>query len=234
MPLDSYDHLQESIATWLNRDDLTALIPDFITMAEARLNEILRLSPQEAIATLQGEIITLPPAVLIDEATAGTLTDEDTGAILIDEAGSTTSITLPNDFLEIRFVYANTSPRQPLRLAPPGWSFDAYDTNSGWPDVYSILLQTMTVYPATEASVTIVYYTRIPALGEGRQTNWLLRDHPQIYLYASLLEAAPVLADDNRVPLWKAALDEAVALAVEADRRLRWGNAAIRLTGPTP
>ena len=42
MALTNYSQLQASIANWLNRDDLTATIPDFITLAEARFNRELR------------------------------------------------------------------------------------------------------------------------------------------------------------------------------------------------
>ena len=42
MPLSNYTELTASIADTLNRDDLTAVIPDFIKLAEAQLNRDLR------------------------------------------------------------------------------------------------------------------------------------------------------------------------------------------------
>ena len=42
MAITTYAELQSSIANWLNRDDLTAVIPDFITLAEAQVNRTLR------------------------------------------------------------------------------------------------------------------------------------------------------------------------------------------------
>lgn len=42
MAFSNYTQLQASIAGWLNRDDLVAAIPDFITLAEARFNRELR------------------------------------------------------------------------------------------------------------------------------------------------------------------------------------------------
>ena len=41
MALDTYTNLKTSIADWLNRSDLTAVIPDFITLAEAQMNRDL-------------------------------------------------------------------------------------------------------------------------------------------------------------------------------------------------
>ena len=38
MALVNYSDLKTSIADWLNRSDLTATIPDFITLAESGFN----------------------------------------------------------------------------------------------------------------------------------------------------------------------------------------------------
>ena len=35
MALDNYTNLIASIADWVNRSDLTAVIPDFVTLAES-------------------------------------------------------------------------------------------------------------------------------------------------------------------------------------------------------
>ena len=43
MALGNYTELQASIADFLNRSDLTLVIPDFITMAEADMNRTLRI-----------------------------------------------------------------------------------------------------------------------------------------------------------------------------------------------
>lgn len=51
MSISTYADLQTSVASWLHRDDLTALIPDFITLAEAKLNRRLRLRAQETKTT---------------------------------------------------------------------------------------------------------------------------------------------------------------------------------------
>ena len=38
MAIGTFDELKTSIGDWLNRDDLTAVITDFITLAEAQFN----------------------------------------------------------------------------------------------------------------------------------------------------------------------------------------------------
>src|SRR3569833_4709674 len=52
MSLATYADLQTQVATWLHRDDLTAYIPDFITLFEAAAARRLRVRPMETTATL--------------------------------------------------------------------------------------------------------------------------------------------------------------------------------------
>ena len=44
MALTNYTELQASVADFLNRGDLTSVIPDFITMTESEFNRLLRVS----------------------------------------------------------------------------------------------------------------------------------------------------------------------------------------------
>ena len=58
----NYAQLQSNIAGWLHRSDLTAQIPTFIELAEARLNRDLRVAQMEdrATATVDGDYLELP------------------------------------------------------------------------------------------------------------------------------------------------------------------------------
>ena len=38
MALDNYANLKDAVADWLDRSDLDSRIPDFISLAEARVN----------------------------------------------------------------------------------------------------------------------------------------------------------------------------------------------------
>jgi hypothetical protein len=42
-------------------------------------------------------------------------------------------------------------------------------------------------------------------------TNSILTEASDIYLYGALLEATPFLEHDERIPVWKAAFDGAIA-----------------------
>ena len=62
MALSNYTELQASIADTLNRDDLTAVIPDFVRLAEAQLNRVVRHWRMEdrVIATVDSQYTALP------------------------------------------------------------------------------------------------------------------------------------------------------------------------------
>jgi len=44
MAINTYATLQTAVANWLDRSDLTDRIPEFIALAEARMNRVLRLA----------------------------------------------------------------------------------------------------------------------------------------------------------------------------------------------
>ena len=51
MAINSYSTLQTAVANWLDRDDLTASIPEFISLCEARFNRTLRIRAMETLDT---------------------------------------------------------------------------------------------------------------------------------------------------------------------------------------
>ena len=62
MALANYSDLVAAVGNWLDRTDLTARIPEFITLAEAEFNRRLRTMEMEsrATATLTSDAIALP------------------------------------------------------------------------------------------------------------------------------------------------------------------------------
>ena len=65
MALNTYTALRTSIADFLNRDDLTSVIPDFIALAEAQINRDVRHMKMEARSSGQqdanDEYVQIPP-----------------------------------------------------------------------------------------------------------------------------------------------------------------------------
>ena len=68
MALDSFTNLTAAIADWADRTDLTARIPDFVKLAEARIGRDLRIRALELrsqMSTVSGQnYYTLPPVFL--------------------------------------------------------------------------------------------------------------------------------------------------------------------------
>ena len=63
MAISNYTELQTAVANWLDRDDLTNRIPEFISLCEARFNRTLRLRAMEtldtSVSTVAGNSITI-------------------------------------------------------------------------------------------------------------------------------------------------------------------------------
>lgn len=82
--------------------------------------------------------------------------------------------------------------------------------------------------------VTTDYVAALTTLSDTDVTNWLLTNHPDIYLYASLVESAPYLKDDERIAIWKAERDERLADLGVFRTRQRSGGAAPRIRPRRP
>lgn len=195
----TYAGLKASVADFLNRADLTAVIPDFIALAEAQMNRRLRVRRMigTATATISSEY----------------------GAVPTDFAGEL-AITLSDG-------------RQLDYMTPDGLAQKKWQTNSpiDEPFYYSVVGDQFQFLPAPNAGFTtlVTYYRRLPALATNN-TNWLLTDNPDAYLYGSLTQAAPYLIDDARVQVWGSLFTTAISDIIAASLRESGGS---RLT-PLP
>lgn len=150
MTISTYAQLKTAVANWLKRDDLTTVIPDFITLAEKRINTLVMPRPQEVetslSATASSDTVTLPSdyktpiALWIDDITPRQMLDQ----VLPQELPYTTTPSRPLywsiDGSNIRFQ-APADQIYPLKFRYEQ-SFalsDASPTNyllTNYPDVY--------------------------------------------------------------------------------------------------
>jgi len=140
--------------------------------------------------------------------------DQDTAATisLTDGVG-----TLPDNFGGLKSVTDSTIGR--LEYVSPS-QFADYAATTGNPVVFTIIGNQIKTLPAGSGTVGIVYKLGLPALTTDNTSNWLLARAPDIYLYGTLLQAEFYGWNDERLPLIKAALDEALGeLNVDSDRR---------------
>ena len=70
------------------------------------------------------------------------------------------------------------------------------------------------IVPTPDAAYPIeVLVDRLPALlDDTNQTNWITDFAPQLLLYATLLETAPFIKDDERIAVWQNMYDRAAGM----------------------
>ena len=200
MAITTYAELQTATANWLDRTDLTARIPEFIELAEANFNRVIRqpdMVTKNDSFSIAGRYTTLPTDTLEIVRIVVDLTP----VIVLEYL-------TPEEISERRIVMSATG--KPYYFTVIGGSSNQLE-----------------VVPSPDATYTssIVYYTRIPALTDSATTNWLLTAHPDIYLFGTLVEAEPYLKNDERMPMWTSRLDKALmALRLQGERELHTGS----------
>jgi hypothetical protein len=202
VPLATYAELQSSIGDWLNRADLVATIPSFISIAESAHNRQIRTRQmiKRSTATVSDAFTTLPSDMLE-----------------ITNAQINGSRVTPLDFVSM------TEADKVRRLYPAGTS--KYFTIVG--DTLELVPN-----PSSSVEVEIVYYARIPALSASNTSNWLLLMSPDLYLYGALIASAPYLRDDERVMAWMNLYKQALAELQVSDERARFTSTPLRARGP--
>jgi len=174
MALNTFAGLKATIADYLNRDDLTAIIPSFITIAEAKFNRKLRV--RQMVTRAEGQIETAffaYPADWLEAKEFQLNTNPITRLQFVTEAQG-------DELKSTRY------------------------TTVGTPAYYTITGSQLEFIPTpdTTYSAELTYYAKIPALSDSNTSNWLLAYAPDLYLYGALIEATPYLKDDERLPVW--------------------------------
>ena len=201
MALDTYANLKTAIADWLDRSDLTDRIPDFIALAEARLNRELRIRPMEVRSTLT--------------LTAGQRYFSLPGGYLqMRNIQLNTNPVTPLEYI---------TPEMLDRLYG--------SNTSGKPKAYSLIGDEIQLAPIPDSAYTleVAYYEKFTPLSTDVTTNWLTENAPDVLLYGALIEAEPFIKNDERMPLWLNAYKEAVDKIQKADDRDRHSGSQMRV-----
>jgi hypothetical protein len=191
MALSTYTELKTSIGDWLNRADLTSVIPDFISLAEAQVERTLRTRQMivRANASFDAEYGAVPSDFLETKSLKLTSTNPQT----------------PLEFLSIDALDNKASEY----------------TGSGKPRFFGVVGGQFRIVPTPDATYTteLTYYAKLTKLSSSVATNWLLTANPDIYLYGALLQAAPYLQDDARIQTWATLYERALNDSQTADDR---------------
>ena len=202
MALDgTYTGLQASVAAWLHRTDLTAVIPDLIVLAEARIARDLRLRRQVSTSTLTTvggtRTVSLPSDWLeMENLSLATAIEHNMSAVSVEVLG---------------------------------WEYPT-GTYSGEPRVYAIEGDSILLGPTPDAAYTlnILYYARWAALSV-TPTNWLLTKHPNIYLFATLAEAGDYIQDAEKTVQWDAKYQQSAKALQDAEDAAMFSGSSLRV-----
>lgn len=205
MALGTFTELKDAIADWLDRSDLTARIPDFIALAEARINRELRIRPMEVrstmYATVDQQYFNLPG-----------------GYIQMRNIQLNTNPTTPLEYI---------TPEMLDRLYG--------SSATGKPRAYTLIGDEIQLAPIPDSTYTLemAYYKKFYSLGDGTggtvASNWLTSNAPDVLLYGSLLEAEPFIKNDERVATWLSGYSNAIDKIQKADARDRHSGSAMRV-----
>lgn len=187
----NYSQLRSNIADFLNRSDLSAVIPTFIGLAESQMERALRV--RQMVARSEGQIDSQYSGIPADFLEVKTL-----------------KVTSARPVQPVNFV----TPEQMDEL-------DRISANApGLPKYFTIIGNNIRFSPTPDATylVELVYFTQIPSLSDTVPTNWLLKSSPDAYLYGALMQAAPYLKDDERVGVWGTLYNTAIEAIKTADQ----------------
>lgn len=205
MALTTYNELKSSVADWLNRTDLTAVVPDFISVAEAQIERTLRTRQMivRATAAIDTEYSAVPADFL------------ETKSIKLN--------TNPVTALAFDSIDAMDLMKSTRYLSP------------GKPQYFSIVGGQIRVLPVPDNSYTaeLTYYAKLTKLSSTVASNWLLASSPDVYLYGSLMQASPYLKDDARIPVWSSMYTSALEAIQVADDRGATSGGAIMMRART-
>lgn len=199
MAIGTYAELQTAAQNWLRRvgdTDYAERVPELIDLAEAQFNRDFSHRRME------------------------TSTDLVTVA-------NTKTVALPTDYIETRLVELQTSPLIALSYVTPSQlSSNWPDGSTGKPEEYTIIGQNLKLGKTPDAVYTLelTYYQRIPELTDSATTNWLLTYHPDLYLYGTLLQAAPYLKAHEDIPVWGAFYDRGKEGLDKDAKRSAWNG----------
>ena len=204
MAISTKAELHTAVANWLNRSDLTSRIPEFISLAEAGFNRNLR-----------------------------------TRDMLVRSTASTVSqyVSLPTDFLEmLNIELTSTTPPKRLVYITSDRSDDYREKRNnevGIPDYWTIEGASIQLLPTPSESVTLQlsYYQDIPALSglAASGNNHLLLSNPDIYLYATLMQASPYIMDPQSAGQWGGLLDRAMQELQMSDEKSRYAGGTLNM-----
>jgi hypothetical protein len=199
-PFAGYAALAASVARWTHRTDLGDMIPEFLRLAEARIGKDLQLASQ---------LVTVP---------------------LVQAAG-VRGVLLPDDWQAFKSLARATEPDRLLAYVPLE-KMAVLEREQGYPSprAYTIDGFTLITGPVVAApyTLTVRYYARIPSLLLV-DSNWLILNHPGIYLWSVLTEAMLYTQNVEQMAAYQQRYQQEVAQLIANEQRAASSGSSLRI-----
>lgn len=142
-------------------------------------------------------------------------------------AVSSNAAALPADCLELKEAYfSGDRPLEIVRLDKLR-ELIADATSAGTSYYAAQDGDTLVFWPTATGTVIGKYWAKPAALSAGLHTTF--QRYPEVYTYATLVEAAPQLRDDARIPLWEQKYQQALNDAMHVERMKAYGGSPLRI-----
>ncbi len=119
---------------------------------------------------------------------------------------SSGAVAVPADYLALKYAYINSSPISKLTRASASQLLSKYPLRSADGKPVQIARDGTNFifgpYPDSNYSILGIYYAKPTIVSSS--ANALFVANPDLYLFASLCEAAPFIKNDERIPVWEA------------------------------
>jgi hypothetical protein len=201
MAYTNYTDLQASVASYLGRSDLSAVIPDFIRFAELRLARDIRTRK------------------MLKSATANMVAGDERLSLPTDFLEVRNLYTQGNPRMPVTY------------LSPSAFTRDARADESGLPVFYTVLASEFQFAPQPDTAyvLEILYYAQPPVLSGSNSSNVFLANYPDALLYGSLIEAEPYLINDARSQTWAALYDRAIKNIEDSDQNSEYSGIPLQM-----
>jgi hypothetical protein len=146
---------------------------------------------------------------------------------------ATGTVLLPPDYLAWRRVTWLGNPRRDLDYVHPSTMARQYPgLPIDLPSVFTIERGILRVMPRDPTPLFFNYYQQILPL-QTFGANWLMSQHPDLYLFGALTEAQAYAVNPDTAALWKSRRDELFDEIERLNNKTR-GPSAVRTASPTP
>lgn len=197
MPFSNYGELKQELSEWMDRTDITAKASDCVTLAEAGLNR--KLESMEVDTMLTGAINSRE----IDVSALGVKVP--------------LSLFLTDNGREYELLKAATGtfPFSDTSTDPETWSYQ----EQGGVIIFDC--------PLGDAYTFRLHHTIKFDLVNDTDTNWLLTNHPDVYLCASIAWGARFVLDGATLQTYAGPLETFVSEVNRQERRKNKGTLTV-------